>query len=89
MKVIHLKRFYNQLEDNGISLHTIKDINTRIKPSLSESERQEFISKNATKLVTLNQPDKVDEVKILSSDEQIRFLMLIIRKKFKCGVNVG
>lgn len=74
LKVVHLKRFYNQLENSGVSLQTIKDINTRIKPSLSEAERQGLISKNAAKLVTLAQPNKVDEVKILSEEEQIKFL---------------
>ncbi|MDY2736140.1 tyrosine-type recombinase/integrase [Intestinibacter sp.] len=83
LKVMHLKRFYNQLEDDGVSLQTIKDINTRIKPALSEAERQGLIQKNVAKLVTLNQPDKKQEVKILSEEEQLKFLNYLEKSNHK------
>lgn len=75
LRTSHLQRFYNNLMDiDNKPASTIKSLNTRLKVCLGEAERQGYIQKNYCKLVKMPADNEVKEVKVLTKDEQKRFL---------------
>lgn len=75
LRTSHLQRFYNNLMDiDNKPASTIKSLNTRIKPCLEEAERQGYIQKNYCKLVKLPADTDTKEIKILTKEEQKKFL---------------
>lgn len=77
LRTTHLQRHYKKLLDNGITPTTIRQINTNLKTCLNEAERQGYIQKNWCKLVTLPKKEDNKEVKVLTKQEQEKFLEAI------------
>ncbi|KHS57629.1 integrase [Terrisporobacter othiniensis] len=77
LRTTHLQRHYKKLLDNGVTPTTIKQINTNLKTCLNEAERQGYIQKNWCKLVTLPKKEDNKEVKVLTKQEQEKFLEAI------------
>ena len=78
LNTTHLQRFYtNLLEFDKKAPSTIHSINTRIKPALTEAERQGYINKNFAKLVYLPKVSKKSNVEILTKQEQDIFINAI------------
>lgn len=77
LRTTHLQRHYKKLLDNGVTPTTIRQINTNLKTCLNEAERQGYIQKNWCKLVTLPKKEDNKEVKVLTKEEQQRFLEAI------------
>lgn len=77
LRTMHIQRYYKRLLDEKTTPSTIEQINTKLKTCLGEAERQGYIQKNWCKFVTL--PKKLDnkEVKVLTKEEQERFLKAI------------
>lgn len=76
LRAIHLQKYYNNLLSIK-PVSTVKSLNTRIKPCLTEAEKQGYIQKNWCKLVTLPKVDSKKEVEILTRDQQIDFIKAI------------
>ena len=78
LRVTHIQRYYNKLQkvDNKPP-STIKGINTRLKPCLGEAEKQGYIQKNYCKMVTLPKDNNTKTIKVLSKEEQQRFIEAI------------
>lgn len=74
LRTTHLQRHYKKLLDNGVTPTTIRQINTNLKTCLNEAERQGYIQKNWCKLVTLPKKEDNKEVKVLTKQEQEKFL---------------
>lgn len=77
LRTTHLQRHYKKLLDNGVTPTTIRQINTNLKTCLNEAERQGYIQKNWCKLVTLPKKEDDKEVKVLTKEEQEKFLEAI------------
>ena len=77
LRTTHLQRYYRSLLDDKVTPTTIKQINTNLKTCLGEAEKQGYIQKNWCKLVTLPKIDNDKEVKVLTKEEQQRFLEAI------------
>ena len=77
LRTTHLQRYYTKLLDNGVTPTTIRQINTNLKTCLNEAERQGYIQKNWCKLVTLPKKEDNKEVKVLTKQEQEKFLEAI------------
>lgn len=77
LRTTHLQRHYKKLLDNGTTPTTIRQINTNLKTCLNEAERQGYIQKNWCKLVTLPKKEDNKEVKVLTKQEQEKFLEAI------------
>lgn len=77
LRTTHLQRHYKKLLDNGATPTTIRQINTNLKTCLNEAERQGYIQKNWCKLVTLPKKEDNKEVKVLTKQEQEKFLEAI------------
>lgn len=77
LRTTHLQRHYKKLLDNGVTPTTIRQINTNLKTCLNEAERQGYIQKNWCKLVTLPKKEDNKEVKVLTKQEQEKFLKAI------------
>ena len=77
LRTTHLQRHYKKLLDNETTPTTIRQINTNLKTCLNEAERQGYIQKNWCKLVTLPKKEDNKEVKVLTKQEQEKFLEAI------------
>lgn len=77
LRTTHLQRHYKNLLDQGVTPTTIKQLNTNLKTCLGEAERQGYILKNWCKLVTLPKIDNDKEIKVLTPEEQTKFLAAI------------
>ena len=77
LRTTHLQSHYKKLLDNGVTPTTIRQINTNLKTCLNEAERQGYIQKNWCKLVTLPKKEDNKEVKVLTKQEQEKFLEAI------------
>ena len=77
LRTTHLQRYYRSLLNDKVTPTTIKQINTNLKTCLGEAEKQGYIQKNWCKLVTLPKIDNDKEVKVLTKEEQQRFLEAI------------
>ena len=77
LRTTHLQRHYKKLLDTGVTPTTIRQINTNLKTCLNEAERQGYIQKNWCKLVTLPKKEDNKEVKVLTKQEQEKFLEAI------------
>lgn len=74
LNATHLQKFYNKLLDiDDKPISTVTNLNTRIKPCLSEAERQGLIQKNYCKLVSLPKDKNKKEIKVLTKNEQDKF----------------
>lgn len=78
LRATHIQQYYNKLLDmDKKPVSTVKGLNTRLKPCLSEAEKQGYIQKNYCKMVTLPKEDKIREIKVLSVLEQKQFIEAI------------
>lgn len=78
LRATHIQQYYNKLTDiNGKPASTIRGLNTRLKPCLSEAEKQGYIQKNYCKMVTLPKDNSTKEIKVLTSEQQNRFITAI------------
>ena len=77
LRTTHLQRHYKNLLDQGVTPTTIKQLNTNLKTCLGEAERQGYILKNWCKLVTLPKIEDNKEIKVLTKEEQTKFLAAI------------
>lgn len=78
LRATHIQQYYNKLLDiDKKPVSTVKGLNTRLKPCLSEAEKQGYIQKNYCKMVTLPKEDKTREIKVLSASEQKQFIKAI------------
>lgn len=77
LRTTHLQRHYNNLLNQGVTPTTIKQLNTNLKTCLGEAERQGYILKNYCKLVTLPKIEDNKEIKVLTKEEQSKFLEAI------------
>lgn len=78
LRATHLQQYYNKLLDiDKKAVSTIKGLNTRLKPCLSEAEKQGYIQKNYCKMVTLPKENKVKEIKVLTPEQQQSFIAAI------------
>lgn len=77
LRTTHLQRHYNNLLNQGVTPTTIKQLNTNLKTCLGEAERQGYILKNWCKLVTLPKIEDNKEIKVLTKEEQTKFLAAI------------
>lgn len=77
LRTTHLQRYYKKLLDEKVTPSTIEQINTKLKTCLGDAERQGYIQKNWCKLVTLPKKTNTKEVKVLTKEEQERFLKAI------------
>lgn len=79
LRATHLQKYYNDLMDNNTKpTSTIKSLNTRLKPCLSEAEKQGYIQKNYCKLVTLPKDNTTREIKVLTSEQQKSFIAALV-----------
>lgn len=76
LRATHLQRYYNKLQETK-PISTIKGLNTRLKPCLAQAEKQEYIQKNYCKMVTIPKDNKTKEIKVLSMEEQRKFIEAI------------
>lgn len=78
LRATHLQQYYNKLLDiDKKAISTIKGLNTRLKPCLTEAEKQGYIQKNYCKMVTLPKENKVKEIKVLTPEQQQSFIAAI------------
>lgn len=78
LRATHLQQYYNKLLDiDKKAVSTVKGLNTRLKPCLSEAEKQGYIQKNYCKMVTLPKENKVKEIKVLTPEQQQSFIAAI------------
>lgn len=78
LRATHLQQYYNKLLDiDKKAVSTVKGLNTRLKPCLSEAEKQGYIQKNYCKMVTLPKENKVKEIKVLTPEQQQSFINAI------------
>ncbi len=78
LRATHIQQYYNKLLDiDKKPVSTVKGLNTRLKPCLSEAEKQGYIQKNYCKMITLPKEDKTKEIKVLSASEQKQFIEAI------------
>ncbi len=77
LRTPHLQRHYKKLLDEGVTPNTIKEINTKLKTCLNEAEKQGYILKNWCKLVSLPKIEDKEEIRVLTKEEQERFLNAI------------
>lgn len=78
LRATHLQKFYNKLESQyNKPPSTIRNLNTRLKPCLSDAEKQGYIPKNYCKMVNLPKDNNIKEVNILTKDEQQEFIRYI------------
>lgn len=77
LRTTHLQRYYKKLLNEKVTPATIEQINTKLKTCLGDAERQGYIQKNWCKLVTLPKKTITKEVKVLTKEEQERFLKAI------------
>lgn len=79
LRATHLQKYYNDLMDNNKKpTSTIKSLNTRLKPCLSEAEKQGYIQKNYCKLVTLPKDNTTREIKVLTPEQQKSFISALV-----------
>ncbi|MCH1964888.1 tyrosine-type recombinase/integrase [Paraclostridium sordellii] len=79
LRATHLQKYYNDLMDNNKKpTSTIKSLNTRLKPCLSEAEKQGYIQKNYCKLVTLPKDNTTREIKVLTPEQQKSFIAALV-----------
>jgi len=84
IRATHLQKYYNNLiEQKDKPVSTVSGINTRLKVCFTEAEKQGYIDKNYCKLVTLPKNIKQKEIKVLSLDEQKRFIESIKGNKYE------
>lgn len=74
LRATHLQKYYNKLLDNGITVETIKQINTKLKTCLTEAEKQEYIRRNYCTMVTLPKSNKKKVLEVLTFDQQQLFV---------------
>lgn len=78
LRATHLQQYYNKLLDiDKKAISTIKGLNARLKPCLTEAEKQGYIQKNYCKMVTLPKENKVKEIKVLTPEQQQSFIAAI------------
>lgn len=84
LRTTHLQRYYNELQyQHNKPASTIRSLNTKLKPCLDAAEKQEYIQKNYCKLVTLPKEDNTKDIKILTKEEQKRFMEYIKAHKLE------
>lgn len=75
LRAMHIQQYYNNLTNiENKPASTIQGLNTRLKPCLTDAEKQGFIQKNYCKLVTLPKHKVSKEVNVFTPDEQSRFI---------------
>ncbi|WP_250674122.1 tyrosine-type recombinase/integrase [Paraclostridium ghonii] len=78
LRATHIQRYYNKLQNqDNKPTSTIKGLNTRLKPCLGEAEKQGYIQKNYCKMITLPKDDTKKDIKVLSQQDQQRFISAI------------
>ena len=77
LRVTHLQVYYNNLLENGISLPTVIQINTKLKTCLGEAEKQEYIRRNYCTMVTLPKYKKEKKLEVLTLEQQQEFINAI------------
>lgn len=73
LRATHIQRYYNKLQEIK-PISTIKGINTRLKPCLSEAEKQGYIQKNYCKMITIPKENTSKVIQILSKEQQKIFI---------------
>lgn len=75
LRTTHLQRYYNKLEiQDNKPASLIRGLNTRLKPCLGDAEKQGYIQKNYCKMVTLPKDYSDKQIRILSTQEQQKFI---------------
>lgn len=78
LRATHIQQYYNKLTDiDNKPPSIIRGLNTRLKPCLSEAEKQGYTQKNYRKLVTLPKDNSSKEIKVLTPEQQSRFIAAI------------
>lgn len=77
LRVTHLQKYYNKLLDDGISIPTVKQINTKLKTCLTEAEKQGFVPRNYCAMVNLPSEKKEIKLEVLTLEHQKLFLKAI------------
>ena len=78
LRATHIQKYFNKLQkQDNKPPSTIKGINTRLKPCLGEAEKQGYIQKNYCKMVTLPKDDTKKDIKVLSQQDQQKFIQAI------------
>lgn len=78
LRATHIQQYYNKLTDiDNKPPSIIRGLNTRLKPCLSEAEKQGYTQKNYCKLVTLPKDNSSKEIKVLTPEQQSRFIAAI------------
>ncbi len=83
LRVTHLQKYYNRLLEEGKSIPTVKQINTKLKTCLAEAEKQAFIPRNYCTMVTLPKDVKEKKLEILTLEQQQMFIEAIKGHKFE------
>ena len=78
LRTTHLQKYYSKLEiQYNKPASTIRGLNTRLKPCLSDAEKQGYIQKNYCKMTTLPKDNTNKDIHILSNQEQQKFIEYI------------
>ena len=78
LRATHIQQYYNKLTDiDNKPPSIIRGLNTRLKPCLSEAEKQGYTQKNYCKLVTLPKDNTIKNINVLSKQEQQKFIEYI------------
>lgn len=77
LKLNNLQAYYNKLLDNGTTIETVKQINTKLKTCLDSAEKNNYIEKNYCKLVELPTNTKEQKIEIFSLDQEKQFIETI------------
>lgn len=77
LKLNNLQSYYNKLLDNGTTIETVKQINTKLKTCLDSAEKNNYVEKNYCKLVELPTNAKEQKIEIFSMDQEKQFIETI------------
>lgn len=77
LKLNNLQAYYNKLLDNGTTIETVKQINTKLKTCLDSAEKNNYVEKNYCKLVELPTNAKEQKIEIFSMDQEKQFIETI------------
>lgn len=79
----HLKQLYNQKKEEGLSTSKIKHIHTILHSALKQAVKSGLLPRNVSEAVTLPKSKKKETIKVLTLEEERRFLEALEVERLK------
>lgn len=79
----HLQMLYNEKHKAGLSTKRIKDIHVILHSALNQAIKNELIVRNVSEATTLPKNTREKEMKVLTIEEQKRFLQVLEGERLK------